>query len=274
MVTRQVRASGGLWLQLGGIRRLVDPGPGSLVRCLSSRPRLDPAGFHAILLSHRHIDHANDVNILAEAMTEGGRVRRGTLFCPADALEGDPVVLRYVRGYVGEVVTLRPGGRYAVRAGDEGVVFETPLALRHSVETYGFLFYLPFGRLALVSDTTYFPELARHYAAEVMVVNVGLLDPSAGGPPHLSLAGAEALLAEARPRTAILTHFGMKLLRARPWELAREMSRRLGLAVLAARDGMTVDLREAAAGLPAAGAAGAANAADDPPCEPAFGELS
>ena len=37
----------------------------------------------------------------------------------------------------------------------------------------------------------------------------------------------------------------MTMLRAKPWELAEEMGRRLGRKVIAARDGMTVDLDEA-----------------------------
>ncbi|MCJ7498036.1 MAG: MBL fold metallo-hydrolase, partial [candidate division Zixibacteria bacterium] len=95
VVAKQLRASGGIWLSLENKNFLVDPGPGTLVKCHSSKPKLDPSKLDAIILTHRHIDHSNDVNIMIEAMTEGGFKRRGMLFCPADALNDDPVVLKY-----------------------------------------------------------------------------------------------------------------------------------------------------------------------------------
>jgi phosphoribosyl 1,2-cyclic phosphodiesterase len=53
-----------------------------------------------ILLTHKHLDHSGDINVMIEAMTEGGFKKRGVLFAPRDALEEDPVVLKYAMGYV------------------------------------------------------------------------------------------------------------------------------------------------------------------------------
>jgi ribonuclease BN (tRNA processing enzyme) len=75
MVTRQLAASGGLWLNLSGTEILVDPGPGTLVQ--SSKKKLRADKLSAIVLSHRHLDHSADVNIMVEAMTNGGFSRRG-----------------------------------------------------------------------------------------------------------------------------------------------------------------------------------------------------
>jgi hypothetical protein len=41
---------------------------------------------------------------------------------------------------------------------------------------------------------------------------------------------------------AILTHFGMTMLRAKPWELAASIEQELGTRVLAAYDHMRLDL--------------------------------
>jgi len=86
VVFKQLRASGGLWLSANGTELLIDPGPGSLLRALSSRPSLSPARLDGVLITHRHLDHAADVNVIIEAMTEGGFKRRGVLFAPRDAL--------------------------------------------------------------------------------------------------------------------------------------------------------------------------------------------
>src|SRR4030042_5241800 len=100
VVAKQLRSSGGLWLSLQGVNLYMDPGPGALVRSLASKPKLDPTKLDGILLSHKHLDHSGDINVMIEAMTEGGYRRHGVLFAPQDALDEDPVVLRYVRSFV------------------------------------------------------------------------------------------------------------------------------------------------------------------------------
>jgi len=74
-----------------------------------------------------------------------------------------------------------------------------------------------------------------------MLLHTVLLEPRSEL-PHLSVPEVERIIAEARPRLAILTHFGMTVWRAHPWELAESISRRTGVEVKAARDGMVIEL--------------------------------
>ena len=241
VVGRQLRASGGTWLHLQGTNLLLDPGPGALVRALSSRPRLDPSRLDAVILSHRHLDHSGDVNAIIEAMTQGGFKRRGILFAPQDALNEDPVVLKYLRGFLDSIEILEEGGRYQV--GD--VFFSTPLRHQHSAETYGLTFELPEGRVSFVTDTTFFPSLACAYRSDLLIINVVLLEPHQNPAiQHLCLNDAARLIREIHPRVAVLTHFGMSVLRAKPWELASSLAQETGVNVIAARDGMTLNVAE------------------------------
>lgn len=236
VVFKQLRASGGLWLELNGTRIHIDPGPGALVRALSSKPKLDPTKLDALLLTHRHLDHSADVNVMIEAMTEGGRRKGGVLFSPADALDEDPVVLNYVRGYLDRVEVLEEGKSYRVG----GITFSTPLKHRHPVETYGLIVE---GRIALISDTLFFPELIEAYkGVEVLVINVVRAGERDERIEHLTLDDAKELIEGIRPKRAVLTHFGMTVLRAKPWEVAEDLSRETGCEVLAARDGMILEL--------------------------------
>ena len=106
VMIKQLRSSGGLWISYKGTNLIVDPGPGSIARCALSKPKLDPMKLDGILLTHRHLDHSNDINVMIEAMTEGGFKKRGTVFLPADAIEEDPLILKHLRPVIGDIQIL------------------------------------------------------------------------------------------------------------------------------------------------------------------------
>ncbi len=237
MVANQILASGGLWFNLGGTEVLLDPGPGTLVQAI--RRKLRPIKLEAIILTHRHLDHSADANIMIEAMTEGGLRRRGTLFAPSDALEEDPVILRYLRPYLERIELLEEGKSYNI--GD--VSFRTPIRHRHPVETYGVVFETPRHTISCLVDTRFFDELCLHYKGDLLIINVVRIE--SGGPfDHLSASEAGTIINRLRPKAAILTHFGMTMWRAKPWEVASRLSRETGIRIIAVRDGMTFDLAE------------------------------
>jgi len=237
MVASQILASGGLWLDLGGVEILLDPGPGTLVQ--ATKRKLKASKLQAIILSHRHLDHSADVNIMIEAMTEGGLRRKGILFAPSDALEEDPVVLHYLRPYLERIETLEEGKSYSI--GEISV--HTPIRHQHAGETYGVVFDTPRHTISYLVDTRFFEELCLHYKGDLLILNVVRLEP--GGPfDHLSAAEAGEIIKELKPRAAILTHFGMTMWRAKPWEVARRLSDETGVRVIAARDGMSFDLAD------------------------------
>ncbi len=59
---------------------------------------------------------------------------------------------------------------------------------------------------------------------------------------HLSIIDVEKIIMGIRPKTAIITHFGMQLWRARPWDIAEQLTQKTGIKVIAARDGMIFDI--------------------------------
>src|SRR6059036_1132642 len=225
MVAKQVAASAGLYIEEGDTRLALDPGPGAVVAYAARR--VDLTTLDAIVVSHRHLDHAGDVNVMVEAMTDGGFAHRAMLFCPSDALDEDPVVLKYLRRFPREIVRLAPETTYSVN----GVSFTTSARHVHQVETYGFRFG---DKLGWVTDSAYYDGIAEQHKAEVMVIHVVLMQCRAEL-PHLCLDDAERIIREAKPRLAILTHYGMTVWRAHPWELAAGLTQRLGVEVKAAR---------------------------------------
>ena len=241
VVMKQLRSSGGVWLSSGETNLYIDPGPGALVRCLNSKPKLDPSALSGILLTHKHLDHSGDVNVMIEAMTEGGFKKRGTLVAPGDALGEDPVVLKYVREYVKEIVILKEKGSY--RIGD--ISFSTALRHRHRVETYGLNLRMSSHTVSFITDTRFFPEIPDLYKGEILIIHVVRLKPVGDDPiDHLSIEDVKTVLKKAKPKLAVLTHFGMTMIQAKPWVVAAEMEKELGIKVIGASDGLKLNLEE------------------------------
>lgn len=237
VVFKQIRASGGIWMSLNGVQIHIDPGPGALVQMTSRPLRLDPTHLSAVVLTHKHLDHSADVNVMVEAMTEGGFSRRGILLAPADALDSDPVVFNYLRSYLDEIGVMQEGSCFKIGE----VAVEASLRLLHPVENY-FLTFKGAGRtVSILSDTRYFPGLEEAPGLEdVLILYVVLHERREVD--HLCLEDARRIIRSRKPRLAVLTHFGMNMLRAKPWEKAADMEQELAIPVKAAYDRMRLDL--------------------------------
>lgn len=241
VVARQFRASGGMWMRFGDTQIHVDPGPGALVRALMHVPPCNPRELDAIVLSHKHLDHAGDVNAMVEAMTSGGFRRRGQLLAPPDAIDDEPVVLPYAQDYVEKIVRLEErGGPYRIGS----VELRTSVAHVHAVRTYGLHFDYNGLRVAYLPCGRYFEGLAADYARlspDVLIINV-LRYRDELNVDHLTWDDAQRIVTDVRPKVAVFQHFGTKMLEAGPVRLAQELEDALGLRAIAAYDGLLLDL--------------------------------
>lgn len=238
VLMRQLRATGGFRLHLDGVKIHVDPGPGALVRCAEFResPRAD-----AILVSHAHLDHYLDVPAIIEASTGGMLAKNKRLVLAAS--EGyfrDGLLDRYHSSALDKIVTVRDGTKLEVG----GAVKITAFGLKHSEPScVGFKFAFSKGTLSYISDTAYFPGLSRHLG-DMTILN--LLRPDGEAfPGHLCSSEATKLLSDAKPKKpglVLLSHLGFKVLRAGPESEARKISRESGVRVIAAKEGMRIDI--------------------------------
>jgi phosphoribosyl 1,2-cyclic phosphodiesterase len=190
-----------------------------------------------IILTHRHIDHSNDINIMIEAMTNGGFKKKGVVFAPTDAFHDDPVILQYVRDHVERVEILREKKTYHI--GD--ISFDTPIRHIHGVETYGLNISGANSTISIITDTKYFEGLESYYPGNILIINVVLIQERQEI-QHLCLEDVEKILTHNTPKLCILTHFGMTLIKQKPWEIAEKLTDKYGITVIAARDGMNIDI--------------------------------
>ena len=120
--------------------------------------------------------------------------------------------------------------------------------MRHQypVETYGVSFNLPDRKTSFIVDTRYFLDLLECYKdSHILVMNVvRKASHESAKVMHLCIDDVKHILSKIKPKKAVLTHFGMTMLKAKPCELAKKLSDELGVEVVAASDGMTIELEE------------------------------
>ena len=207
---KQARSTGGIWFRYGGINCVLDPGPGSLLRICTSDPQLDSESIDAVLLTHKHIDHSTDANVLIECMTRGGFDDRGTFVAPEDCVSGpDPVVLKYSLAKAKRVLTPRDGEPFELSS---GVTAEPVMHLHHGVQCFGYIMRSPgLPQWGVISDTKYLPHLAERYK-DCRYISINVTFPNRKARlDHMSVEELRELLAEIHPELVTLSHLGAML---------------------------------------------------------------
>jgi ribonuclease BN (tRNA processing enzyme) len=231
VILSQMRYTGGLWLESGKTNILIDPGPGALIRCLQFKKELRK--LDAVLVSHKHLDHYNDAEICVEGMTEGMNKKRGRLIINKNV---EPYISEYHRDIV-NVQTFDSVKEFEV--GD--IRIKTTPTFDHD-DAFGFRFSLNDGVITYSSDTNYKDGLIPYYTdSDILILNV-LRPANKKITKHLSTAEAREIIEKARPKLAVLNHFGILLVRANPDAVARDIQEKTGVETIAAKDGMVLDL--------------------------------
>ncbi|MEW6622719.1 MAG: MBL fold metallo-hydrolase [Bacillota bacterium] len=231
MLSTQLLATGGMLIKLDDTFFSLDPGPGALVSTV--KYGFDPTSLDGIILSHRHLDHSADANVMIEAMTRGGLNKKGFLFAPLDALNNDPVIFKYLRHYAAGIIPLEPLTAYKINT----LPFNTSMPHHHgNVETYGFIFKGKNTSVAYIPDTAFFPQLLEFYKADILIISMLRLEKSSI--PHLSVADVEIILDALKPKLTLLTHFGLQVYNKGPENIAKDLAKKTGFIVKAALDGL------------------------------------
>ena len=233
---RLVRRSGGFLLEDGGVRVHVDPGPGAFVYL--KELGIPYTSIDLIVLSHLHLDHSADINTLIEACTDGGKRKGLALFAPKSAVEGrDRVVLDYLINRLSKLETLTEGKEVSYKGFS---VVPLMKHTHHRVETYGLLFN---GKVAYLSCAKYEEMMKEKYpkGVDLFIVNTTFYRKRPAI-DHLSVEEVKDLIAYLKPKLTVITHFSMEMLKEGPERVAQELSQELGLKVIAAHDGMEINL--------------------------------
>jgi len=238
----QRRRTGGIRVISAGpseVNMHIDPGPGALTYSLEMG--LDPQRIRAILVSHAHLDHANDAAVLIEAMCHAATRKRGVLIASKSVLRGnevcDKVISRYHYAMPEKVFEAEAGLRFEV----DGVDILACKAVHSDPDAVGFRFETKtYGGFAYIPDSEYFTDVSKFYSGLRLLI-LSVLRPS--GQPwegHMTTDDAIKILEETHPEMAVITHFGMQMISSGPEKEALLMERKTNVPTRAAFDGMRI----------------------------------
>jgi len=235
VVFRQIRHSGGIWLNLEGVNILIDPGPGSLIRIFERD--FDTRDIDVIVVSHRHLDHSADLNSVLESASESTKKPKDLLIAPVDVVEGeDPILLKYLRKAVKEYISIEENKIIPYK---DIKIIGTIRHIHEGAETYGLEFHSENKKVIYVPCGKFYEGMLEGYSenADIMIFNTTFPE-RVEGYYHLSVEDVEEMIERYRPKTAVITHFSIAMLKADPEKIAARMTRKTGTKVIAAYDGM------------------------------------
>ena len=237
-VGKYERSSAGIILQLEGYQFHIDPGPGALGKM--KEYGVNPRETMGLLVSHAHMNHCNDVNAVLSAMTLNGQDKKGILICGQSLINGTdkirPVVPLHYQNFVERIILPEADKKIGI----ENIEIQTLKTLHSDPHNIGFKFFTKDFVLSYISDTTYSAELVKQYEkSDILILNV-VFPFGVKSKINLNSYNAVKIIDKVKPRLAIITHFGKRMLKVDPVIEAREISKQSMCQVLAANDGMVI----------------------------------
>jgi len=239
VVGKQLRSAGGIILQVEDNQFHIDPGPGSL-------PREHDYGINlrsnvAVLVTHNHLNHANDVNAVISAMTLGGLDHKGVMIGSKSTIEGldgmPPVLTEHYAKMLERAMYVEPGQRVGINE----IEIKATRAEHTDPTAIGLKILTPKFNLGYTSDTGYTHSLVDDYkGVDIMILN--LVNPRDKKDKHqLNIEDVVKILPQISPKLAILTHFGIKMEEIDILNETRQIQRETKVQTIAAKDGMVIN---------------------------------
>lgn len=236
----QRRMTGGFRIDdLAGKNYHVDPGPGALVR--TYQLGIDPRDLSGVFISHAHTDHYTDGEILIEAITKGMTQENGVIMGSNSVFndcEGfGPCVSNYHRSK-SKNISFQPN----MIEKFNGITVKGTKTIHGDPTGVGFQINDGNLKISYTSDTSYFNDLSYyHDGADILIGSVLRSgDKSIRG--HMCTRNFQKLVREIKPKLAIMTHFGLKMLNGNPIAEARKITKKSRVKTLAAFDGMVLKI--------------------------------
>lgn len=239
VVTKQLRASGGFILQVEDLQFHINPGPGALNKAREFGVNLNHNT--AILITQNHINRCNDLNAVIDCMTHAGIEHRGVILGSKSALQktehSEPYITKRHAARVEKIIALEENHKVGIELVEINAL---PAENDEDETAIGLKFFCPKFTLSYTGDTKLTPALLESLnGSDVLILDVPYPGNKAQG-SHLDRDSAIKIISHVRPKLAILTGFGLEMLKADPLQETREVQRITGVQTLAAKDGLLI----------------------------------
>ena len=238
VTSKGLRKSGGIIIQANEVQLHIDPGPGSLQSARECG--VNPSHTHGILVSHNHINHCNDLNAMIDTITHSGIEQRGAVLAAKSVVrstdESIPFITKYHKNLVEKIIPLEKNHKVGIE-----LVEIHALPAEHSEPSaIGFKIHCPKFTVSYTGDTKLTDDLLQSLTgSDFIILNVPY---PRGRESEKSLNSDDAIkiISHVRPRLAIITHFGLEMIKADPLQEARDIQRITGVQTIAAKDGLAI----------------------------------
>jgi ribonuclease BN (tRNA processing enzyme) len=229
VLAKQQRIAGGILIQTQGMQFHCNPGPGAFV---AAQQYATVRETTAVIVTDNSFVHSHDAPAIVDAMTLGGFDAKGLLLVSKSAL---PVFSQKYQNAVEKVVVLQEEAKIECNA----VQIEAVKIKNKDPDTVGVKITTPEFSLGYLGKTRYSPRINESVKdVEILILELTSILESKEG---LCVAEAQQLIQEIKPQLAVLTGFGIDVLKEDILELTRRMCRATGQQIIAAKDGFSFD---------------------------------
>jgi ribonuclease BN (tRNA processing enzyme) len=249
----QIKRTGGLYFEFDDekakkpFKFILDPGPGSLV--FAHALGLKPETLSGIVLTHVHIDHSSDANVLLDRndnaflIAEEHCVKSKEELKERKPFDEFPCITLFHRNHVKELHIVKPD--QVIKIGN--TEFHA-IKTKHYSPGVGFKIRNGKYTIGYVGDGSYYQGQEKYYDnCDVLILNVlvpkGMKSEKGR---HMSVDDAIALLKgiKEKPRLVVIQHLSMWMLRANIYKQVKIIRDATKLNVIHAEDFMELNLKD------------------------------
>ena len=236
---KQERASGGIILKTAGLQFHIDPGPGALT--MAKALNVNIRENVAVFVTSSNWIQSNDVNAVILAMTYEGMDKTGVLITNKTSFNGirnkDPIITKQTKRLVEKAICFESEAKIGINDVEVNTLYarhgkERPIGLKFKTPE----FILSYTGVSELNNLV----MEAHKGSKIIIINcknpIGIEERG-----YMNSEDVIELLKKVKPKLAIITGFGIKMIQSDPLYEAREIQRASKVQVIAARDGLSIN---------------------------------
>lgn len=240
VLSKQEHFAGGFVVQTSAAQVHMNPGPGAFVA--AGMAKIQVQKTTAVIVTDNSFIHAHDAPAIIEAMTLGGFDQKGLLLAAKSAVENNDEknegrIQKKYQNAVEKTIILQDETRVECN----GIQIEAIKIKNSDPAAVGLKIITADFSLGYTGKTKYTTKLKDAFNdVEIIIVELSIFheDKKEDG---LCLEDVKKLIEEVKPQLAVLTGFGISIMKEDILEITRLLYKQTGVQVIAAKEGFSFD---------------------------------